>query len=299
MIDDIPQTVEPARGALPDPPGASGARRRRRLSRIDSALAAHFAGRPDVLVSGGGYLRRDPLDETERIAPDCLVAFGVEDPDSVIERNGYVIGEVGKPPDFVLDIADAASPSADADDRRDRIADYGAGEYWRFAETSETNGGSHPAAPLAGGELADGAYVPIPVRREPDGVLWGYSRALGLRLCWDRGELRFADPETGSYLPDAEGLVWRAKAAEALSAVSRTRAVDSESIIAEARARIAGTEARIAELEARMEAAEARLAKAEADLNEIRARVQAVEARADAQAASEHISEMMRRQRDD
>ena len=295
MIDDISQTVEPARGALPDPPGAGGARRRRRLSRIDSALAAHFAGRPDVLVSGGGYLRRDPLDETERLAPDCLVAFGVEDPDSVIERNGYVIGEVGKPPDFVLDIADAASPSADEDDRRERVAEYGAGEYWRFAETA----GDRDSAPLAGGELVDGAYVPVRVRREPDGVLWGYSRALGLRLCWDRGELRFADPETGSYLPDAEGLVWRAKAAEALSAVSRTRAVDSESIIAEARARIAGTEARIAELEARMEAAEARLAKAEADLDEIRARVQAVEARADAQAASEHISEMMRRQRED
>ena len=298
MIDDISQTVEPARGALPDPPGANGARRRRRLSRIDSALAAHFSGRPDVLVSGGGYLRRDPLDETERLAPDCLVAFGVEDPDSVIERNGYVIGEVGKPPDFVLDIADDASPSADADDRRERCAAYGAGEYWRFAETAETADGSL-SSPLAGGELVDGAYVHIPIRREPDGVLWGYSRALGLRLRWDRGELRFADPETGAHLPDAEGLRWRAEAAEALAAVSRTRAVDSESIIADAQARIADTEARIAELEDRMEAAEARLAKAEADLDEIRARVQAVEARADAQAASEHISEMMRRQRDD
>ena len=289
MIDDISQTVEPERGALPDPPGAGGARRRRRLSRIDSVLVAHFAGRPDVLVSGGGYLRRDPSDETERIAPDCIVAFGVEDPDSVIERNGYVIGEVGKPPDFVLDIA----PSVDDDaDIRERLADYGAGERWRF---EETGGG----VPLSGGELADGAYVPVDIIREPDGVLWGYSPALDLRLCWDRGELRFADPKTGAYLPDAEGLRWRAEAAEALAAVSRTRATDSESIISDARARIAGTEARIAELEARMEAAESRLAKAEADLDEIRDRVQAVEARADAQAASDHIREMMRRERDD
>ena len=48
-----------------------------------------------------------------------------------------------------------------------------------------------------------------------------------------------------------------------------------------------------------MEAAESRLAKAEADLDEIRERVQAVEARADAQAASDHIREMMRRERED
>ena len=296
MTDDASQTAElPPDYALPDPPGTQGARRRRQFSRIDGALTARFARRPDALVTGGCYLRRDPFDETERLAPDCLVAFDVEDPDKVIDRNGYIIGEVGKPPDFVLDMASRAPLGEARAAERERYAEYGARERWRFDEAAR----QRRSAPLAGDKLAGGEYVPIPIREEPDGLLWGFSEALNLRVCWDRGELRFADPETGSYLPDAEGLMWRAEAAEALAAVSQSRFADSESIIAEARARIASTDARIAELEARMEAAEARLAQAEADLAGIRARVQAVEARADAQAASDHIREMMRRQRDD
>ena len=290
MPNDASPTLDlPPDYALPDPPAVGGARRRKTLSRIDAALSARFARQPDVLVSGGGYMRRDPFDEAERLAPDCLVAFGVEDPDKAIDRNGYIMGEVGKPPDFVLDVASGGeSPGADA------YAQYGARERWRLLETAGRDEGDD-AVPLIGDKLVRGEYVPIPIRRDPDGLIWGFSEALGLRVCWDGGGLRFADPDTGSHLPDAEGLRRRADAAEALAAVSQAGFADSQSIVSETRARLAETEARMADIEARMEAAEARLAASEADIAEIKARVQAAEARADAQAASDHIREMMLR----
>ena len=48
----------------------------------------------------------------------------------------------------------------------------------------------------------NGKYVPIPLRRSPDGVIWGHSEVLGLDVCWDRGMTRFRVPSTGEYLFD-------------------------------------------------------------------------------------------------
>ena len=88
---------------LPDPPREPDMQQRRRTAAFDAILTAHFAHRNDVLISGDGYLRRDPANEDEQFAPDCVVAFGVN-PDAIVSRNGYVISEVGKPPDFVLEV---------------------------------------------------------------------------------------------------------------------------------------------------------------------------------------------------
>ena len=82
-----------------------------RLDR-DAALRAHFAQRTDVLVCGAGYLRQAAGNRAERLAPDCLVAFGVN-PAAIVARNGYVIGEVGKPPDFVLEVASRSTGRRD------------------------------------------------------------------------------------------------------------------------------------------------------------------------------------------
>ena len=97
---------------LPDPPRTYDMQQNERLFGFDSCLRLHLAHRGDVLISGGGYLRNDPTNDAERLAPDCVVAFGV-DPDSIVERNGYVISEVGKPPDFVLEVASRATGRRD------------------------------------------------------------------------------------------------------------------------------------------------------------------------------------------
>ncbi len=186
---------------LPDPPKSFDMQQRRQLYRIDSALIPHFSERGDVLVCGEGYLRRDAQDRGAWFAPDCVVAFGV-DPDRIVGRNGYVISEAGKPPDFAMEVASRSTGWRDYTIKREAYARYRVLEYWRADES----GGRWHDAPLAGDRLVDGKYVPIAIHREPSGLLWGHSEVLGLDVCWDKGRVRFYDPVSARYLPDAEEL---------------------------------------------------------------------------------------------
>ena len=86
---------------LPDPEREPDMQRFRGMIAFVTMLMLYFAHRDDVLISGEGYLRHEATNDAERLAPDCVVAFGVN-PDGIVARNGYVISEVGKPPDFVL-----------------------------------------------------------------------------------------------------------------------------------------------------------------------------------------------------
>ncbi|MCY4654503.1 MAG: Uma2 family endonuclease [Dehalococcoidia bacterium] len=194
---------------LPDPPRKFDMKQRRQIYRIDSALRPHYAECGDVLVSGEGYLISDLLDEY-RFAPDLIFTRGVKRPEAVIDRNGYVISEVGKPPDLVLEVASESTGRRDYTIKREGYAKYGIQEYWRFDET----GGSYHDAPLAGDTFVNGEYRPIPINRETNGLIWGHSEVLGLDVCWDRGMLRFYDPVSGRFLPNAEELAAERDAAE-------------------------------------------------------------------------------------
>ena len=158
-------------------------------------LRSHFAHRSDVLVAGGGYLCHDTRNRSNWLVPDCVVAFDI-DPDSIFERNGYVISEVGKPPDFVLEVASESTGREDYTRKRDGYAAFGVAEYWRF----DASGGDYHDQPLAGDLLIGSVYQPVKLSRESDGVIRGHSTVLGLDLCWERGRLRFYDPVSGSYL---------------------------------------------------------------------------------------------------
>ena len=175
-----------------------------------NSLRAHFADRDDVLISGQGYLRHVGSNDAERLAPDCVVTFGV-DPRAIVARNGYVISEVGKPPDFVLEIASRATGRRDYTVKREGYAQYGVGEYWRFDHT----GGRFHDAPLAGDVLVEGVYEPVEITHEPGGLIWGCSPMLDLDLCWNAGELRLRNPATGEYLPTPEEQRAAREAAEA------------------------------------------------------------------------------------
>ena len=167
--------------------------------RFRGLLTLHFSDRDDVLVSGEGYLRHNGTESSGRLAPDCVVAFGV-DPDAIVARNGYVIGEVGKPPEFVLEVASRATGSRDHSEKRAGYAGYGVAEYWRFDST----GGRYHDTVLSGDELVDGEYSSVEITHEPEGLIWGHSEVLSLDLCWDSGELRLRDPVTGMFLLSPE-----------------------------------------------------------------------------------------------
>ena len=188
---------------LPDPPKTPDMRRRNQLIHVYGALASHFRNRRDVLLAGGGYLRNNAHSKDELLAPDCIVAFGV-DPNTIIARNGYIISDVGKPPDLVLDVAVQFPRPHDYDyvTRRDGYAEYGVGEFWYLDHDAWYSYQSHDIT-LVGNNLVTGEYVPITINRAANGLQWGHSELLDLDICWDAGRLRFFDPSAERYLPDA------------------------------------------------------------------------------------------------
>ena len=113
---------------LPDPPREHDMVQRRTLSSVDGMLLAHFVGkgREDVLITGEIYLLRSAGDPVE-VFPDCIFAEVDNDPDEIIWRNGYVIDEVGKPPDLVLEVGSRSTGELDYTVKRERYAALGVG----------------------------------------------------------------------------------------------------------------------------------------------------------------------------
>ena len=203
---------------LPDPPRVKDMEQFKSIVNAAAALGYHFRNRADVLVSGEGYLRRTAAADEHGVFPDCVVATEVEDPEAIIARNGYVISEVGKPPDFVLEVASRSTGRRDYTVKREIYASFGVAEYWCFDHT----GGRYHDAPLAGDELVDGEYRPIQIHGDEGGLMWGLSRVLGLDLCWVEKELRFRDPDTGEFLPTPSELADERDAAQVARAVAQS-----------------------------------------------------------------------------
>ena len=209
-----------------------------------SVIRNHFKDRPGVLVSGNTPVYY--LDDNGRqniFRPDCYVAFGL-DPVAVRQRNGYFIARVGQPPDFVLEIASVSTFRNDIGPKRDLYARLGIEEYWRFDATTV-----YYPEPLAGERLQDGKYSPLPVSRDLDGIIRGYSPLLGLFLCWDQANLRFFDPTTGEFLRtlnESESALFAARVAQE-TAEDRAAALGNRAAAAEDRA--AADQARIRSLE--------------------------------------------------
>lgn len=174
------------------------------FTRAGMILRAYFRQaleRNDVLVSGDGYLCRRAGEARSSPRPDVLVALGLPfDPGIIEEANGYTIEEIGRPPDFVLEVGSSSTGRRDYTVKRDIYAGMEVREYWRFDHT----GGRYHDVALAGDALVDGQYQPIPIEEGEDGIHRGYSAALGLELHWKERQLGFFDRASGTYLPDME-----------------------------------------------------------------------------------------------
>ena len=142
--------------------------------------------------------------------PDLLISFNAK-PDAIIPRNGYLIPEQGKPPEFVLEVASESTGDVDEDEKRLDYARMSVPEYWRF----DPSGGEWHSSHLAGDRLVGDEYRPIPIHRTEEGHYWGHSDALNLDLCWENGELRWYDPVAQLYLPNFREKDEQHRAAEA------------------------------------------------------------------------------------
>ena len=198
--------VLPADYVCPDPEKRGDMLQTPVIDKSGYFVARHFAGRPEVMVRTGGFVFYNEYSMNYRFRPDLYVAFGV-DKDAIRRRNGYVVWEMGKPPDFVLEVASETTSEQDTGEKPGLYSGIGIPEYWRVDPT----GGDFYGYPIAGDMLVNGIYHPIPLATEPDGTIWGYSPALDLCLCWnsawdwdvdDESGLRFYDRKTGRYLCD-------------------------------------------------------------------------------------------------
>ena len=255
-----PAIVYPETDGMPLPDGEYQAPLYRRIVRD---LEVHFGSVPGARVNGDTFIYYVEGDPRRSVSPDCYVVFGLTEAAlhslSLEENNTYLLWEVGKAPDFILEIGSSSTAGADLGSKRVLYAELGVREYWRYDAT----GGEFYGEALVGERLADGKYVRLLMREEEDGRVGGHSNVLNLELWWEDGELRFLDPTTGDRLLSQEEEQDGRLAAEARAETAETRAGAAES-----RAEVA--EARAEDEEAARLAAEARLAELEEELRHLR-----------------------------
>ena len=151
------------------------------LTPLLNLLHKHYADRPDVFVSGGGFVMYDEQDPNKRIAPDCYIAFDVDNAGIRKEMANFWVWRIGKLPDFVMEMASPSTAANDLGRKRDLYADLEIPEYWRLDHT----GGELYGQPLIGERLVDGAYEPYEIHTAPDGSVTSYSPALDLVFSWN------------------------------------------------------------------------------------------------------------------
>jgi Uma2 family endonuclease len=164
------------------------------------AILKHFfRNRLDAWASGNTFMYYEEGNPRVSVSPDCYVVFGV-DTDLILNNNNYRIWDMGKAPDFVLEIGSPNTWRQDLGPKRNLYARLGIGEYWKF----DPSGGDHYGEPLVGERLVDGEYRRMEMNIDPDGGAWGYSPTLNLELHWVDGRLRLYDPEGGRWLQNME-----------------------------------------------------------------------------------------------
>lgn len=232
-------------------------------------LDHHFRHRPGTKVSGNTLIYYEQGNPRRVVSPDCYVAFDV-DLSIIRYHTNYRVWEMGKPPDFTLEVASKSTSRTDTGAKMRIYSGMGIAEYWLFDKSPS---GEYYGFRMAGYRLVNGDYQSIAVNEGNSGNLNGYSTALGLDIRWeydsdlDEGRIRFYDPLAGGYLLDYE---------EALYAIDEADA-----------AREQADAARIAAETARQRAETARIA-AETEAAALRAQLQQLQAQSQSSSPPPH-----------
>ena len=210
------------------------------IDRVAHLLRERYEDLPDVFVATGGYVAYDVTNGNRRVAPDCYIAFDVDVAGIYANLPNFWMWEVGKAPDFVLEVASPSTAENDLGWKRELYQRLEIQEYWRFDPT----GGELYGRAITGERLVNGEYEEYPPEYGEGGRERGYSELLGVVFAWDGAEeFDVLDPATGRSID-------KRASAEAQLAV-----VDAQRTTAEARADAA--EAQRDAAEAQRDAAEA------------------------------------------
>lgn len=152
------------------------------LWRVRWLLYNRYDKRSDALVVGGySYIMYNRNNGYDRIDPDCCIAFGVDAERILKSMPNFWVWDVGKTPDFVLEMGSPSAVAADLGLRRDMYQRLGIAEYWRLDHT----GGELYGQPIVGERLVDSVYVPYEFHTEADGSVASYSELLDLIFSWN------------------------------------------------------------------------------------------------------------------
>lgn len=210
-----------------------------------TTLRAHYADQPRTRVNGNTFIYYDQNSPGRAVSPDCYVAFDV-DVDVIDYHDNYRIWAVGKPPDFVLEIASQSTAVNDLRPKRELYIYIGIGEYWRYDPTPDSE---FYGEKLVGERQVNGQWERIPVEIDVEGSPRGYSPTLGLDLVWTEDILRFYDPATGEWVKTHEEEQAARAVAESMLAGEQAARAAAEAMLAGERSARAAAEARAAELE--------------------------------------------------
>ena len=89
------------------------------LTPILNLLHMRYADRPDVFISGGGFVVCDEKNGNARVAPDCYIAFGVDEAGIREKMVNFWVWRIGKVPDFVMEMASPSTAANNLGRKRD------------------------------------------------------------------------------------------------------------------------------------------------------------------------------------
>ncbi len=210
-----------------------------------------------VFIDSNTPIRTNPNDLRQGVAPDLYRSRNVNVA-AIYDRSGYNLWEVGKPPEFVLEVASPSTYENDLHEKPGIYAEMGVDEYWMFDPT----GGDLYGQALMGFKLVDGEYEEIEITPNEHGLMSGYSEELGVRLCgveeskregllsiqpelmqvfeldYNPALLLLQDVETGKYVLNVTGLNAVIERVEAERDAERNRAEQAEARIQELEGRL-------------------------------------------------------------
>ena len=187
-------------------------------------IAQRLGNSDTTIVSAEHYVVPGPAFRSDESKyPDLLVAFDA-DPAAYDARNGYMVSEQGKPPDFILEVASRRTATEDLNEKKDYYERMGAGEYWLYDKDGRFYGFTLRGYRLENGQLENGQYEAIEIDEIAPGVFQGYSVALNLNLRAGNRYLGWYEPASGEHIPTLSSETARAEAEAARADTAEARA---------------------------------------------------------------------------
>ena len=245
-IEQRPAVAWPAEVEYPDSDGLPMAENTVQCRAIREAMGAlehHYKPAREVGIASDLLLYYRQGDPATSVAPDLMVSFDVR----MLGLPSYKLWEVGKPPEFVLEVSSQSSRELDRTKKVELYAGLGVREYFVFDPGDPEDVGDGQDGKLSGYRLWGRKYVESGESSDRGREL--ESEELGLLLRPEGKLVRFRDPVTGKDLPlHQEDLDGRLEAEERRAEAERERDTQMHGR-REAEKRFAESEERRAEAE--------------------------------------------------